>query len=97
MRALSKVVFGQEYRLELMLAISGGERVVTLGGLATLLGVSPSSIQMPFHALVAAGLLQPVRSNDSRRKFYQAAPSAAWQWAAEMSERLKIEVLDAPA
>ncbi len=87
-RALSKTVFGQGYRLELMLAILGDDdqdgRIVSLGELAQQLGLSPSSIQTPFHNLVDAYLLSPLPSGESKRKFYQANKSAAWVWAKEL-------------
>jgi len=93
LRELSRVVFGQDYRLELMLAISSREdQIVTLGDLAKQLGLPPSSIQVPFRALIAANLLSPLPSDDSRRKFYQANRSAAWEWARELERQAAARV-----
>lgn len=98
LRRLSRVAFGQDYRLELMLAIRAADgQVVTLGELAAQLSLPISSIQKPFHALVGSGLLTYLESGESRRKFYQANKSAAWEWAAElarsvsMTQRLRAE------
>lgn len=77
-----------------MLAIRDArEEIVTLGELATGLGVPVSSLQKPFHALVRAGLLTPLPSDDSRRKFYGVAKSAAWAWAEELAKRVEFEAI----
>lgn len=98
LRALSKVVFGQEYRLELMLAIIGDgdqdDRIVSLGELAAHLGLSPSSIQTSFHNLVDAHLLTPLPAVESKRKYYQANKSAAWEWAIELRARAAATIVD---
>jgi hypothetical protein len=89
LREMSRIVFGQDYRLELMLEIcSGDDQIVTLGDLAKQLSLPPSSIQVPFRALIASGLLSPLPSDDSRRKFYQANKSAAWDWAWELAQQV---------
>ncbi|HWL76496.1 winged helix-turn-helix domain-containing protein [Microbacterium sp.] len=94
LRQLSRVVFGQEHRLELMLAIAdNGDGVVTLGQMAAVLGVSPSSIQKPFHALVEAGMLTSVRTEDPRRKFYLANNSSGWAWARELAAHAEVSTV----
>ncbi|WP_347346216.1 hypothetical protein [Microbacterium sp.] len=93
-RELSRIVFGQDYRLELMLAIRTlQEEVVTLGELAIALRVPVSSLQKPFHSLVRAGLLTPLPSDDSRRKFYGVAKSSAWDWAEELAQRVEFDAV----
>lgn len=91
LRKLSRIAFGQDYRLELMLAIREADgQVVTLGELASQLAIPVSSIQKPFHALVDAGLLTFLDTGESRRKFYQANKSAAWDWAAELASNVSM-------
>lgn len=86
LRRLSRTVFGQEHRLELMLAIREAEdQIVTLTELASSLGLSASSLQRPFHALVAGGLLTLLPAEPSRYRYYQANKSAAWDWAVELA------------
>lgn len=97
LRGLSRTVFGQDHRLELMLAIRDAEdQIVTLSELASTLGLPTSSLQRPFHALVSAGLLAMLPAEPSRFRYYQANRSAAWDWATEL-ERLALTELSASA
>lgn len=85
-REISKVVFNQTLRLELMLAIASSEDgVVCLTELARQMGVSVSSLQRPFDAIVTAQLLTPLPDSDSRYRYYIRNPSAAWEWASELA------------
>lgn len=86
LRELSRQVFGQSHRLELMLAVARSEDgIVCLTELASSLGVSVSSLQKPFQALVHARLISPLPDADSRYRFYARNPSAAWEWAEELA------------
>lgn len=88
LRALSKSAFGQRYRLECMLAIARhDDGIVTLSGLAVVVGTSTSNVQEPLKSLVAIGLLSPLDSGDSRSRFYVRNPSPAWDWARELSRQ----------
>lgn len=86
-RALSLVLFGQRYRLEVMVAIGrSADGIVCLTDLSRDLGVTTSNLQNPLRDLVAAGLLSRLPSGDSKRKFYRRNTSLAWQFAVEMAE-----------
>lgn len=97
LRRLSRTVFGQDHRLELMLAIRDAEdQIVTLSELASTLGLPASSLQRPFHALISSGLLTLLPAEPSRFRYYQANRSAAWDWATEL-EGLATTELSASA
>lgn len=85
LRALSRVAFGQTYRLEVMLAVADSQDgIVNLTDLARELGQSTSNIQGPLRSLVELGLVSAAPQGDSKRKHYIRNPSSAWQWAREM-------------
>jgi hypothetical protein len=88
LRRISTAAFGQSYRLELMLSINdapGG--IVSLTEIArTLSNVPLSSLQRPFEALVACGLLTPLPRGESRHRYYMRNSSAAWDWATELAK-----------
>lgn len=87
LRALSRIAFGQAYRLEVMLAIADSpDGIVNLTDLAHELGQSTSNIQGPLRSLTEVGLISPAPQGDGRRKHYVRNPSAAWRWAREMCE-----------
>ena len=86
MRALSRVAFRQDCRLELMLAITeaaGG--IVCLTDLARTTGISVSNLQVPLKNLVDLCFLSALPRGDSRRKFYMRNEGAAWAWARELA------------
>lgn len=86
LRKLSRIVFGQTHRLELMLAVARSpDGIVSLTELAKALDVSASSLQTPLQSLVQSQLLSPLPAVDSRYRFYSRNPSAAWQWAEELA------------
>lgn len=86
LRELSRVVFGQAYRLEVMLAVGrSADGIVSLTELSKSLGVSASSIQKPLQSLVQARLISPLPDADSRYRFYARNPSSAWEWAEELA------------
>lgn len=84
-RLLSDVLFGQRYRLELMVAIADSPTgKVCLSDLAEQLGHrSASNIQAPLRDLVRAGLLTRLPDGDSRRKWYRREKSIGWEFARE--------------
>lgn len=86
MRRMSRLAFGQAYRLELMLAIARSEDgLVTLSELAKSLHLSASQIQRPFTDLIDLGLITRLPDSDSRHKFLIRNPSVGWAWAEEMA------------
>lgn len=92
-RTLSRALFGQTYRLEVMLAIARSETgLVTLTELATDLDVAVSNLQKPLGSLAAAGLIAPLPQGDSRRKFYIRNDSLAWEWVEELDTRVAEHV-----
>lgn len=88
LRELSDAAFGQQYRLECMLAIAADlAQDVSLTELAQRVGLGTSQIQGAFKALVDVGLLVPKSSSDRRRKVFQpTTTSSAWKWAREIAE-----------
>lgn len=88
-RLLSDVLFGQRYRLELMVAVADSPSgKVCLSDLAEELGHrGVSNIQAPLRDLVRAGLLTRLPDGDSRRKWYRRESSAAWDFAREAATR----------
>lgn len=86
LRETSRAVFGQTYRLEMMLAVArSDDGIVCLTDLAKVLSVSVSSLQKPLMSLVQARLLTPLPDVDSRYRFYARNPSSAWAWAEELA------------
>jgi hypothetical protein len=84
-RLLSDVLFGQRYRLEVMVAIADSPTGrVCLSDLAEELGHrGVSNIQAPLRDLVRAGLLIRLPAGDSRRKWYRRENSTGWDFARE--------------
>lgn len=92
-RARSRAAFGQQYRLEVMIAIAAdADGLVCLTDLGRSLGLSLSNIQGALRSLVEVGLLTELPAGDSRRKFYLRNPSAAWTWATELAQGVSVEV-----
>lgn len=73
-------------RLVLLGDVGGGKSF-----LVNELVLTISNLQQPLKALVATGLLTKLPQGDSRRKFYMRNPSAAWEWAAELSDQTRRE------
>ena len=84
MRELSEAVFGQRYRLELMVEIARSDGIVCLTDLARRLDVTASNLQRPLLALTTAGLLSKDEPADSRKVFYRRNASLAWEFAQEL-------------
>ena len=84
-RLLSEVLFGQRYRLEVMVAIAESTTgQVCLSDLAEQLGHrGVSNIQAPLRDLVRAGLLTRLPASDSRRRWYRRENSLGWEFARE--------------
>lgn len=96
-RALSQVLFGQRYRLEVMVAIGSAlDGLVCLSDLSTALDVTASNIQKPLRDLERAGLLARVPPGDSKRRFYRRVDSSAWTFATEMVDSARSRAM-APA
>lgn len=85
LRALSKIVFGQEHRLAVMLAIARADsELVNPGDIATQLGFrAQSAVQLPIRDLERAGLITREPS-DSRKAYYRRQPSSGWAFAEEL-------------
>lgn len=85
LRRLSRDAFGQQYRLEIMLAVAASEDgIVCLSDLAQELSLTPSNIQSGLRSMIDTDLLTELPRGDSRRKFLLRNPSAAWDWAKEL-------------
>jgi DNA-binding IclR family transcriptional regulator len=88
LRTVSEVLFGQRYRLEVMLAIAFSEDgLVCLTDLARDLGLTPSNLQNPLRDLVRCGLLSRLPPGDSRRRYYRRNESLAWAFVVEMASQ----------
>ena len=86
----SKLVFGQEHRLAVVLFIArlppGG--TFTLSELASALGVGMSSLQRPLDAIEQAGFVEKLnRSAGAPRRPYRRSDSLLWEFAEELSTR----------
>lgn len=93
LRRLSRLAFGQNYRLEVMLAVARSEDgLVTLTDLSRELRLGNSQIQGALSSLVAVGLLTPLPSDDARRRFLLRNASPAWRWAEELAAAAGVEV-----
>lgn len=91
LRAVSRNVFGQRYKLELLLEIARAEDgIVCLTDLASALEVTMSSLQRPFEGLAAAGLISPLPDTDSRFRYYLRNPSSIWGLAYELSGHQEV-------
>lgn len=85
LRHLSKVVFGQAYRLEVMWAVANSvDGIVNLTDIAGQLRLPVSNVQKPLSVLVDSGLLTELPQGDSRRKHLLRQPSSAWKWTEEL-------------
>lgn len=92
LRGLSRMLFGQALRLEVMIAIARSDGLVNLTDLATAIGVQNSSrIQKPLDDLKAAGLLFEDTGGDSRRRWLRRSDSLAWQWVMELAAEYGYE------
>lgn len=86
LRAVSKLAFGQTYRLELMLTILESEDgICTLTELATRLNVRVSSIQLPFETLISLGMLIPIPESDTKFRHYIRNDDIGWSWARQLA------------
>ncbi|WP_420853244.1 MarR family transcriptional regulator [Segeticoccus rhizosphaerae] len=75
-----------------MLAIADDpDGLVTLTDLAATIGTAPSNVQKPLQALVEAQLLVDCPRGSDRRRFLLRRPSAAWDWARELSALVRPE------
>lgn len=84
-RSISRAAFGQDYRLELMLAVADHESgLVTLSEMASRLELTPSQIQGALRSLTTVGLLVDAPATGSRHRYLMRQPSAAWDWAREL-------------
>ncbi|MBM7784431.1 helix-turn-helix domain-containing protein [Tenggerimyces flavus] len=93
---MSKVVFGQELRLAVMLVIARSDGLVNPGDIAWELGLrAQSSIQDPLRDLQAAGLVSRAPRMGGKR-YYRRNPSLGWAWAEELARMaVEYEVVDA--
>jgi DNA-binding IclR family transcriptional regulator len=85
---MSEVLFGQRYRLEVMIAIASSEDgLVCLTDLAKQLELTASNLQHPLRDLVRCGLLSRLPPGDSKRRYYQRNQSLAWAFAVEVASQ----------
>jgi hypothetical protein len=86
LRNLSRTLFGQALRLEVMIAIAKSDGLVNLTDLAAAIGIQNSSrIQKPLDDLKTAGLLIEHTASDSRRRWLRRSNSLVWQWVLELA------------
>lgn len=88
LQRLSKVLFGQQHRLAVMLEIADSDGVINPGDIADALGFrAQSSIQNPIRDLESAGLISrlPVTGG---KAYYQRNDSLVWAWVKELVERI---------
>lgn len=84
-RNVSRAIFGQRYKLELLLEIADAvDGFVCLTDLAKALDVTMSSLQRPFEGIVAAALVSPIPDADSRFRYYIRNPSGVWDLSYEL-------------
>jgi hypothetical protein len=87
---LSRVLFGQELRLELMIAIAKSDGLVCLTDLAETLNIrNASRLQRPLDALKAAKLLMPAEALGTSRRWLRRTPSKVWDWVLEVEQQLQ--------
>ncbi|MFS0701278.1 hypothetical protein AB6N24_15015 [Cellulomonas sp. 179-A 4D5 NHS] len=97
LRAMSRAAFGQNYRLEVMLAVAdAADGLVNLTELARTLDLPTSNVQVPLKSLLTLALISEAPSGDSKRKYYLRNPSHAWAWAREMRAAAQAAVETAP-
>jgi DNA-binding transcriptional ArsR family regulator len=91
LRDVSRAMFGQLYKLELLLAIADAEDgIVCLTELSRSTGVTISSLQRPFESLVDAKLISPLPDADSKFRYYSRNPSALWGFARALAEQTEL-------
>jgi predicted transcriptional regulator len=87
-KALSRVAFGQEWRLPVLLAVMQlKDSPVTQTAVAKELAVEASSVQNALSHLVKLGLLTFEPVEGQRFKFYSVTDSAIWAYASELAEQ----------
>lgn len=80
---LSRIVFGQKYRLAVMAAIAQGDGLVNPSDLAIELEFpAQSALQQPLKDLTTAGLL--TRQDGMGRVYYRRNPHTLWNAALEL-------------
>jgi hypothetical protein len=93
LRRVSKVAYGQEHRLELMLAIAEIEDgVCSLTELANTLQVRASSLQRPLDSLVELSLLSVVATGDTKYRHFLRNDGPAWDWSQDLAVGVAIAV-----
>jgi hypothetical protein len=87
---LSRVLFGQEHRLAVMIAIARSDGLFCQQDLVAQLGLpAPSSIQGPLRDLRLAGLVQPLPDLGTRKVWLRRQESLAWDWVLELDEAVE--------
>lgn len=85
LRKRSNDAFGQEYQLEVMLAVADANGVVCQKEVADGLGLSASNVQTVWRRLVSLGLLEFQFRDRRRYKYFARADSVGWDWARELA------------
>lgn len=94
-RLMSAAVFGNRYRLELMVALAeGGEEGVNLSQLAEACTVAPSVYYGPIRDLLDAGLVERLgRIAGDRRCWYRRREHGFWDVVPSLAQQLaEVEV-----
>ena len=85
-RDISKLAFGQQYRLELMLKVlDSDDGFFTLTAMSNALETAASNLQGPVESLLALGLISRLPTADELGVHYLRNEGAGWDWALELS------------
>lgn len=86
---LSKSLFGQVHRLDLMIYIAESkDGLINPTELSFDLRLPQSALQAPLRDLTDGGLLV-LEERRGRRLFYRRVDSAAWDWVRELKQKAK--------
>jgi DNA-binding IclR family transcriptional regulator len=95
LRRASSAVFGNRYRLELLLALAdAGRKGICVKDLATLCGVPGAVFYPPLRALTAAGFVERLPgTGPNRRVFYAMTSVRAWTGLRQLVHDLESEAV----
>lgn len=88
---LSKTLFGQVHRLDVMLAIIDSNGLVNPTDLSVRLGLAQSALQAPLRDLLKAGLLEYVDVQRRRNIYRRVDESLGWAWAEQLRAQADSE------
>jgi hypothetical protein len=86
LRAVSKEVFGKQYRLEIAAAISALEPPIWSRQIAQILGLAENQVASEVSSYARIGALQRFPIEHDRRKIYQPVPHPFWIFSRQLLE-----------